>query len=72
MTQPQHPLHDPRKPAPPMYHYLFALVITGIVTGISFFIKDPPAMWITFGVAVAMDLGIVLAAALDALHSPRS
>lgn len=64
-----HPLHESPKTAPAAAHYLGALVITAIVTGLAFLIKDPPAKWTTFGVAVAMDLGVLLAAAIDAARS---
>ena len=57
-------------PAPAYFHYLGALLITGIVTGISFFIKDPSSRWTVFGVATAMDLGIIFVALKPAPKSP--
>ncbi|HWG73028.1 MAG TPA: hypothetical protein VG184_03125 [Acidimicrobiales bacterium] len=61
-----------KQPAPPAYHYLGALVITGIVTGLAFLIKDPASKWVVFGVAVAMDLGVILVALMSATKNPDS
>ena len=48
--------------ASPGRHYLGAFIISAIVTGLSFVIKDPISQWVVFGVAVAMDLGIIAVA----------
>jgi hypothetical protein len=48
--------------ASPGRHYLGAFIISAIVTGLSFIIRDPVSQWIVFGVAVAMDVGIIAVA----------
>jgi len=72
VAEPDHPLHEQSKPASPGAHYLFALVITLIVTGVAFLIKDATARWITVATAVVMDLGIVVAALGDFAKRARS
>jgi hypothetical protein len=54
--------HPQSTSAPPSLHYLGAFVISAIVAGLSFAIKDPISQWIVFGVAVAMILGIAAVA----------
>lgn len=70
--QSEHPLHEAPRPATPAAHYFGALLITGIVTGISFVITPPAAKWITFSAAAAMDIGVLLAFAVDMLRSRSS
>jgi hypothetical protein len=50
------------RPAPPSRHYLGALVITLIVTGLAFFIKDPSTKWLVLAVAIVMDLSVIAVA----------
>jgi hypothetical protein len=50
---------------PPAAHYLFALLITLIVTGLAFPVNDPGTKWIVFSVGVLMDVSILIAWARD-------
>lgn len=61
--------------APPAAHYLFALLITLIVTGLAFPVKDFGTKWTVFTVGVVMDVSVLIAFARDMLrrpHPPRS
>lgn len=46
----------------PALHYLGALVITLIVTGLAFLVTDPTAKWLVFTVGVIMDLSVIAVA----------
>jgi hypothetical protein len=55
----------PTRPIPPAAHYLFALLITLIVTGLAFPIQDAGEKWVVFAVGVLMDVSILIAWAFD-------
>ncbi len=63
------PQSDQSRSSSPGLHYLGALVITAIVTGLAFLIADPVAKWIVVATAALMDVTIILVALKPA---PRS
>ena len=62
--------HDPPagEPSPsaesPALHYLGALVVSGLVIGLAFFVKDAPTKWIVVIVGCIMFLSVLVAFAM--------